>query len=486
MHSLVLNEQGTQLAAEGDCLVVWRGSNRIRQVRVRELDQVLLMGHIDVTHGALMLLLRRGVDVVWLTQTGSYRGRLVGTVHKNSLLRIAQYRRTVDNGFALTIARRLVASKIHQQRQLLLRAQRRLKNEDLASALSEMRLLIQRAEPCSDLEELRGWEGRAAALYFQHFGLLISNPDFTFHGRTRRPPRDEVNALLSFGYAVLGSVLQSEIYACGLDPMLGFFHQPLHGRPALMLDILELYRPWIDQLVLRLVNRRQVGRGDFERYCGQSVEEILSSQGSDEEVFDAPPWEEDGTADGQSPQPSEAASEAPPTTPLANIEQPAVRSEQPTPREASQTEFAPHPDLLNTGPNFNMEAAVEYNSRHQPSVAEGTGFSEEPPFDVPASSAPSTTDIPNARLASNATQISTATVADTTTRSTLEVAVLLNETGRKVFFAEFLRKLREERYYPKRNGRFSTKDIIRFEIYHLARAIESDDDPFDPFILDER
>jgi CRISPR-associated protein Cas1 len=158
----------------------------------------------------------------------------------------------------------------------LLRWQRRLHDTDLAEVLGRMRLLIEQCRGESDLDRLRGLEGMAAALYFGQFGKLLLGSELTFHARSRRPPRDPVNACLSFGYALLGTVAETEVLRAGLDPMIGFLHQPLHGRPSLMLDLIEEFRPFIDALVLRLVNRRQLGVLDFEQRGGADLAEILA------------------------------------------------------------------------------------------------------------------------------------------------------------------------------------------------------------------
>lgn len=276
MHTLAISEQGTAVHAEGDTLLVQRGKSVLRRIRVAELEQVLLFGGVEVTRQAMNVLLRREIEMVLLTQDGKFRGRLCGRGAKNVQLRLTQYQRSSDQAFCLRVARSVVAGKLHNQRQVLLRAQRDLQDNDLAAAVGNLRILGQRAAECQDLDVLRGFEGQGAALYFGQFGKLIRQPDFTFTTRSRRPPRDPVNAMLSFGYAVLGSLAETEIYSCGLDPMLGFLHQPAYGRPSLMLDLLEEFRPRIDTLVLRVVNRRQLSVKDFDRRTGQSLAEMLA------------------------------------------------------------------------------------------------------------------------------------------------------------------------------------------------------------------
>lgn len=302
MHSLAIIEQGTSVHAEGNSIALHRGGHVIRRTAAAELDQLLLFGRVEVTSSAIALLLRRGVDVAWLTLNGRFRGRLVGRSTKHIGLRLAQYGRSQDNVFCLRFSTRVIAAKIHQQRQLLLRAQRKLRDPELAEVVGQLRLLKSRAESAESLDSLRGLEGAAAAAYFNQFGKLLRNQQFRFHGRSRRPPRDEVNSMLSFGYAVLGSTVETELYRCGIDPLLGFFHQPAYGRASLMLDLLEQWRPTLDALVLRVVNRRQLSPGDFERRSNRELEEILSDETNrvategpapDPDDEDAvPPWEE--------------------------------------------------------------------------------------------------------------------------------------------------------------------------------------------------
>jgi CRISPR-associated protein Cas1 len=181
-----------------------------------------------------------------------------------------------------------------------LRAQRRLGDPELAEVLGRLRLLTEQCQAEEDRERLRGREGRAAALYFGQFGKLVQGGELTFQGRSRRPPRDPVNACLSFGYSLLGTMVETELLRCGLDPMVGFFHEPHHGRPSLALDLLEEFRPFVDTLVLRLVNRRQLGPVDFERRGGADLAEVLAEEEPEEEP----------AAEGAGPPEAEAGSTA--------------------------------------------------------------------------------------------------------------------------------------------------------------------------------
>lgn len=282
MNTIAVTEQGTQLRVDGRMLAVAKGERVVKKLRFGQFDQLLLFGRVEVTSGTLATLIRHGVDVVFLSSAGQFRARLVGQQSKNVPLRMQQYRRTADSDFCLDVARRIVHAKIRNQRQILLRGQRRLRDPDVADALATLRLAAHRAAEAPDIETLRGIEGHAAATYFARFGKLIINDRFTFEGRTRRPPRDPVNACLSFGYALLGTLAENEILRTGLDPMLGFFHQPAYGRPSLTLDLIEEFRPHVDQLVLRLVNLRQLAPSDFRQVGPVPPERFLAAIGRDQ------------------------------------------------------------------------------------------------------------------------------------------------------------------------------------------------------------
>lgn len=266
MASLALMEQGLTLTVEGGVFAVQRAGQVIERVRMTDVEEVLLFGNVQLTPAATAVLLARGIDTIFLTARGRYRGRLVGRPGRNVELRVAQFERLRDPVAALGFARAVVAGKIANQRALLLRAQREHGLQELATALASLRRLQEAVDIAPDLEVARGFEGQASALYFGQLGACVRNPAFAFAGRTRRPPRDPINAMLSFGYTMLANLVESAVLRAGLDPMLGALHAPDYGRPSLVLDLMEEFRPvLVDALTLRLVNRREVVPEDFEQ-----------------------------------------------------------------------------------------------------------------------------------------------------------------------------------------------------------------------------
>ncbi|MCU0242469.1 MAG: CRISPR-associated endonuclease Cas1, partial [Vicinamibacteria bacterium] len=242
MHTLTLMEQVLTLGIEADLFTVERGGERIDTLRTAEIDEVLIFGQISVSPAAIHLMLSKSMAVVFLSARGQYRGRLLGHSGKNIELRLRQFDRMRDDQFALGWARAVAAGKIANQRGLLLRNQREHQRDDLAGAIASMRRLLTSVAEAENRETLRGLEGQAAALYFGALGKCLRNPAFAFARRSRRPPLDPPNAILSFGYVLLGSAMESLILRVGLEPLLGAFHSPEYGRPSLALDLIEEFR----------------------------------------------------------------------------------------------------------------------------------------------------------------------------------------------------------------------------------------------------
>jgi len=260
---VAVTEPGGHLHLEGERLVLRRAGKIAEAFRLNEVEQFFLFGPTEVSHGALMALLRHGVEVVFLTQDGQYRGRLQGPLSRHVELRVDQYRKMSDEAFALSSARAIVAGKIRNQRHLLLRRSPE-QGGAFAEVLGRLRLAAEDALEAPDREVLMGIEGAASSAYFAAFGRVIKNPLFTFEKRNRRPPRDPVNACLSFGYTLLATLAESQAAAAGLDPHLGMLHTPEYGRPSLALDLIEEFRaPIVDAVTLRLLNRRQLAPDDF-------------------------------------------------------------------------------------------------------------------------------------------------------------------------------------------------------------------------------
>ena len=271
---LVLAERGLKVRAEKEHLVLERGGKTLRDVPLDGLGEIICVGRVDFTGSAVFRCLKHEVLISFFSGLGRFVGRISGPSVRNGKLRLKQFQTATDKERALALAKGFVEAKILNQRRVLLDRQRQIKDPDVALALAKLRHALAELRDAKSVDEVRGIEGSAAAVYFGVFGRLISNKLFGFRGRTKRPPRDPVNAMLSFGYTVVGALVEADVEAAGLDPAIGCLHAPEYGRPSLALDILEQFRPvLVDRLVLALVNRRQVTPADFGPPPGEDEEE---------------------------------------------------------------------------------------------------------------------------------------------------------------------------------------------------------------------
>src|SRR5580658_5542296 len=268
-----LNTQGLRVGKSGDVLQVKEKDALRQEIRLNEICQVNLMGNIQVSTQAIQALCSAEIPVCYFSQGGWFYGITSGLTTKNVFLRQSQFRLATEEWFALRLARKLVAGKIRNQRVMLMRNH----EEPPKLVLEQMREMAERGEQCNSLEELLGIEGNGARLYFGAFAGMVkqesagSELGFDFTTRNRRPPRDPVNALLSLAYSLLSKDFTVACAAVGFDPMMGFYHQPRFGRPALALDLMEPFRPLIaESAVLNAINTRMVTPKDFVR-AGKAV-----------------------------------------------------------------------------------------------------------------------------------------------------------------------------------------------------------------------
>ena len=258
---------------DGEVFSIEVEKTEVATARLSEVSQVVLFGSAALTTPALHECLKREIPVTWLSYGGWFVGHTVGVGHKNVETRTAQYRVSFEPERCLHLARRLVAAKIANCRTLL---KRNWKGEGAAiePVLRALRGDIRHALRCHALESLLGIEGTAASRYFEIFAGMFKNEGvsalkFDFATRNRRPPRDPVNAMLSFAYAMLVREWTVALSAVGLDPYRGFYHQPRYGRPALSLDMMEPFRPLIaDSAVISAINNGEVRRDDFITAAG--------------------------------------------------------------------------------------------------------------------------------------------------------------------------------------------------------------------------
>jgi len=262
---LHVQRHDVRIGKDGDVLQVKDRSEVIDKVRLQDVSQVSIYGNAQISTQAVHALLDRDIPLCWFTGGGWFLGQAHGHDHRNVLLRMRQYEVARDPAHALALARRFVQGKVLNARTLL-----RRNAEGLDPAvLHDLARLAGRAGRTKAPDELLGVEGAAGRLYWQHFPRLLKTAEgggmaFDMQGRNRRPPRDPVNALLSFGYSLLTKDWTLTLRAVGFDPYLGFYHTPRYGRPALALDLMEEFRPLIvDSVVVTVINTGVVRADDF-------------------------------------------------------------------------------------------------------------------------------------------------------------------------------------------------------------------------------
>ncbi len=265
MATMYVTEQGSILRKTGDRIIVEKDDQILLEVPCHKVDAVLIFGAVQVTIQALSELLEHGIELALFTRHGRLKGQLTPIKSKNIVLRMAQFERARDPAFALQTARAVVGAKIGNAITVLRRFAYNHPERKPALDAEIMRLEAHLAgiDRIPDLGALNGLEGIAGRAYFAGLAQMIL-ADLAFPGRRRRPAPDPINALLSFGYTLIGNELHSLLDGMGFDPYLGFLHQIDYGRPSLALDMLEEFRhPLVDRLTLTLINKRILQEGDF-------------------------------------------------------------------------------------------------------------------------------------------------------------------------------------------------------------------------------
>lgn len=265
LNTLFVSTQGSYLSKKGQSVIINFEKSTVLRLPIHTISGIVCFGNVGISPYLLDLCMRNNVYVSILSKYGRFIARIQGPVSGNVLLRRAQYRKADDKKSVTEVASAILIGKIANSRTILQRALR--DHEDkvdiikLRSAIKDLARIIKKVDKKKSIDELRGFEGDAAHTYFQVFNnLILSNKDvFVFQARSRRPPLDSVNALLSFTYTLLVHDVCSALESVGLDPAVGFLHRDRPGRPGLALDLMEEFRTGLaDRLVLSLINRSQI------------------------------------------------------------------------------------------------------------------------------------------------------------------------------------------------------------------------------------
>lgn len=268
MRSLYLSQQGCHLSLSQESIVIKQGQTVLDEVQLPLLEQILVFGKSQITTQVIRACLWRDIPIVYLSRMGYCYGRTLPI--ERGYRQLSRYQQAMLLPERLMVARQIVRAKLRNSRVLLLRQQRRSPMPELDTAIQQLEYLADQASLAESVERLMGLEGAGAASYFSAFGACFSQPGFVFMARSRRPPGNPINAMLSFGYQVLWNHLLSLIELQGLDPYQSCLHQGSERHAALASDLLEEFRaPIVDSLTLYLVNRGVVNADrDFEYHDG--------------------------------------------------------------------------------------------------------------------------------------------------------------------------------------------------------------------------
>ncbi len=287
LNTLYITTQGAWLNKDGENVVVSSEGNEIGRVPVHSIGGIVGFGRVLMSPQLMGHCAENDIGMSFLSENGRFFARVVGPQSGNVLLRREQYRRADDGTACTAIVRSIIAGKCLSQRAVLRRALRdhrsNLDSTDkarLETSAERLTAIARKTEKPITTDELRGFEGEASQVYFSVFDHLIRGDKdvFRFESRSRRPPLNRVNAMLSFVYTLLAHDVRSALESVGLDPMVGFLHRDRPGRPSLALDIMEEFRPFFaDRLVLSLINRRQLSAKGFREIENGAV--LLTDEG---------------------------------------------------------------------------------------------------------------------------------------------------------------------------------------------------------------
>lgn len=271
LNTLYVTIQGSYLSRQGETVKVRVNNDTKLRVPIHTLGSIVCFGQVSCSPFLMALCAERGVGLSFLSERGRFLARVQGPVNGNVLVRRAHYRLAESQETCAEVARAIVAAKTANCRNVLLRAVRdnptSESSKTIADAAERLKARLRNLQRPMSLDTVRGIEGDAARIYFAVFDHLITGDKkaFSFQQRSRRPPLDNVNALLSFLYTILAHDVCSALESFGLDPAVGFLHRDRPGRPSLALDLMEDLRPHlVDRLVLSIINRRQIKGTEFE------------------------------------------------------------------------------------------------------------------------------------------------------------------------------------------------------------------------------
>lgn len=270
LNTLFITQPDVYLSLDGDNIVLLKERETLGRLPLHNLESVIAFGYTGASPALMGYCADRDISLVFLNMNGRFLARVIGKSRGNVVLRKNQYRMSDNEIFSAKIARNFIIGKIYNHKWILERMTRdypmRIDKAQFKEASQYLSAVMIDVRNCEDLERLRGLEGQAATAYFKVFDQMIlqKKEDFYFHGRSRRPPLDNVNAMLSFAYTLLANDTASALESVGLDAYVGFLHRDRPGRASLALDVMEELRGvYADRFVISLINKRAINKEDF-------------------------------------------------------------------------------------------------------------------------------------------------------------------------------------------------------------------------------
>ncbi|MED4352798.1 type I-C CRISPR-associated endonuclease Cas1c [Schinkia azotoformans] len=272
LNTLFITQTDVYLSLDGDNIVLFKEQEQLGRLPLHNLESIVTFGYTGASPALMGYCAERNISLVFLTMNGRFLARVIGKSKGNVVLRKKQYLMSEDEDVSAKIARNFIIGKIYNNKWIIERMTRdyplRIDVSQFKEISRHLSSLIQEVRVCDDLERLRGLEGQAAISYNRIFNQMIlqQKDDFYFHSRSRRPPLDNVNAMLSFAYTLLANDVASALEGVGLDAYVGFLHRDRPGRVSLALDVMEELRGvYADRFVLSLINKKVVNKDDFYR-----------------------------------------------------------------------------------------------------------------------------------------------------------------------------------------------------------------------------
>ncbi|MDD6394725.1 MAG: type I-C CRISPR-associated endonuclease Cas1c [Firmicutes bacterium] len=270
LNTIYITNPKMYLSLDGENVVILLDNDVFTRVPIHNLESIVTFGYSGISPALMGKCAEYGIAVNFMTMHGRFLASVEGEASGNVHLRREQYRIADSEERSLNISKNIIAAKIYNSKWILQRTLRdhemSIDAENVRKVSEDLTNLSQYARKCGDTDILRGIEGRAAASYFSVFDQMIlrQQDDFAFNGRNRRPPLDNVNAMLSFAYALLGNMCASALSSVGLDPYVGFFHTDRPGRRSLALDLMEEFRGVMaDRFVVKMINKQMISSKDF-------------------------------------------------------------------------------------------------------------------------------------------------------------------------------------------------------------------------------